>query len=123
MPGRTLITEKAQQQITQYFEGKIQTFDLPLMTTGTVFQNGVWQALQGIPYGETWSYAQLAEAIGNDKAVRAVAGSNARNGLAIIIPCHRVINKGGGLGGYAGGLDRKQWLLDHERRVSGQILI
>ena len=123
LPGRTKITDLAETQIRQYFSGQKQNFDLPLMPTGTDFQNRVWRELQAIPYGETRSYAQLAKAIGNGKAVRAVAGSNARNGLAIIIPCHRVINKGGALGGYAGGLDKKQWLLDHERRVSGQTLI
>ena len=123
LPGRTAITDDTQKQISLYFDGQLQDFDLPLITTGTKFQDGVWDALQAIPYGETRSYAELAVAIGNEKAFRAVASSNARNGLAIIIPCHRVINKGGGLGGYAGGLDKKQWLLDHERRVAGKTLI
>ncbi len=123
LPGRTSITEDAQKQIKQYFDGQLQDFDLPLITTGTDFQSDVWDALQAIPYGETRSYAQLAVSIGNEKAFRAVASSNARNGLAIIIPCHRVINKGGALGGYAGGLDKKQWLLDHEKRVAGITLI
>ncbi|NNE57039.1 MAG: bifunctional transcriptional activator/DNA repair protein Ada [Hellea sp.] len=118
LPGRNDITMLVETQIKSYFHGSLKSFDLPIKTTGTDFQNGVWQALCDIPYGQTRSYAQLATAIGNDKAFRAVASSNARNGLAIIIPCHRVINKGGALGGYAGGLDKKRWLLDHEARVS-----
>ncbi len=118
LPGRTSVTEKVASQIRAYFEGNLQKFDLPIVTTGTEFQKQVWQALIDIPYGQTRSYAQLAERIGNEKAVRAVASSNARNGLAIIIPCHRVINKSGGLGGYAGGLDKKSWLLDHEKTNS-----
>jgi len=72
--------------------------------------------LQTIPYGQTWSYAELALAIGNEKAVRAVASSNGSNGVALVIPCHRVINTGGGLGGYAGGLESKKWLLAHEKQ-------
>jgi len=115
LPGRTKVTASAETQIKDYFAGQLTAFDLPVVTTGTEFQKTVWEALQRIPYGETRSYAELAIDIGNEKAVRAVAGSNAKNGLAIIIPCHRVINKGGGLGGYAGGLDKKQWLLDLEK--------
>ena len=94
----------------------MKSFSTPLAPTGTAFQNQVWKALQDIPYGTTCAYTDLAIAVGNEKAVRAVASSNANNGLALIIPCHRVIAKGGGLGGYAGGVDKKQWLLDHERR-------
>lgn len=114
LPGRTSITDQTQNQIDAYFSGGLYKFDLPLHPTGTEFQQKVWDALCDIPYGETRSYGELAVAIGNEKAFRAVASSNAKNGLAIIIPCHRVINTGGKLGGYAGGLAKKQWLLDHE---------
>ena len=116
VPGRTPVTDKIETEITAYFEGKLTAFQTPLHTTGTDFQKRVWQQLCEIPFGETRSYSELAEMVGNEKAVRAVASSNANNGLAIIIPCHRVIAKGGGLGGYAGGLDRKTWLLNHERK-------
>lgn len=114
LPGRTKVTDQAEDQLKAYFKGRLQEFDLPLRPTGTEFQRRVWDALCDIPFGQTRSYGELAVAIGNEKAFRAVASSNARNGLAIIIPCHRVINTGGKLGGYAGGLAKKQWLLDHE---------
>ncbi len=119
LPGRTSITDHVEAQIRDYFDGRLQSFDLPLRPTGTDFQRRVWDALCAIPFGETRSYGELATSIGNDKAFRAVASSNAKNGLAIIIPCHRVINTGGKLGGYAGGLHKKQWLLDHEAGRTG----
>lgn len=115
VPGTTEVTALIRQEMTDYFAGKIQSFSVTIETTGTEFQGGVWTALQTIPYGETWSYADLAVAIGNEKAVRAVASANGSNGLAIVIPCHRVIASGGGLGGYAGGVERKSRLLDLER--------
>ena len=115
IPGRTEITDQIEAELKAYFEGNLTHFKTPLAPTGTDFQNQVWKALQDIPYGESCSYSDLAIAVGNEKAVRAVASSNANNGLALIIPCHRVIAKGGGLGGYAGGLDKKQWLLTHEK--------
>ena len=115
IPGRTQVTGQIETELDAYFDGKLTRFKTPLAPTGTTFQNQVWEALQNIPYGESCSYSDLAIAIGNEKAVRAVASSNANNGLALIIPCHRVIAKGGGLGGYAGGLNKKQWLLDHEK--------
>lgn len=118
LPGRTTVTDAVEEQITAYFGGNLQSFDLPLHPTGTDFQRKVWDALCDIPFGQTRSYGELAIAIGNEKAFRAVASSNARNGLAIIIPCHRVINTGGKLGGYAGGLAKKQWLLDHEAKFA-----
>ncbi len=114
LPGRTQITDQIENELAAYFTGSLQQFNTPLHLTGTDFQKSVWHALRNIPYGETRSYAQLAQSIGNEKAVRAVAGSNASNGLALIVPCHRVINKGGKLGGYAGGLDKKEWLLTLE---------
>lgn len=115
VPGTTAVTETIRQEMADYFAGKLQDFSVVIETTGTDFQGGVWNALQTIPYGQTWSYADLAVAIGNEKAVRAVASANGSNGLAIVIPCHRVIATGGGLGGYAGGIERKARLLDLER--------
>lgn len=98
-----------------YFEGDRKAFDnLRLNTHGTVFQQKVWKQLMRIPSGKTLDYSQLAKKSGNDHAVRAAAGSNARNPISIIIPCHRVIGKDGGLRGYAGGMERKRWLLNHE---------
>ncbi len=107
--------ETLQVQIKEYFEGKRKEFDLPLDTPGTEFQNTVWEQLQTIPYGETRSYKKQAIAVNNPKAVRAVAKANGMNRIAIIIPCHRVIGEDGKLVGYAGGLWRKQWLLDFEK--------
>ncbi len=115
IPGRTAITEQIERELKAYFSGTLTEFKTPLSPTGTTFQNQVWKALQNIPYGESCAYSDLAIAAGNEKAVRAVASSNANNGLALIIPCHRVIAKDGSLGGYAGGLEKKKWLLDHER--------
>lgn len=123
LPGQSEAGQKAAHEIQAYFEGSLQTFSVPMITSGTDFQDGVWDALQTIPYGQTWSYADLAKRIGNEKAVRAVASANGANGLAIIIPCHRVIGSDGGLGGYAGGLGRKQELLDLEARHAGLRLV
>jgi AraC family transcriptional regulator, regulatory protein of adaptative response / methylated-DNA-[protein]-cysteine methyltransferase len=106
-----------QQECEDYFNGTLKQFTTPLHFLGTPFQQSVWQALQDIPYGETRSYADLAGVIGNPKAHRAVAGANHANPFTIIVPCHRVIYADGSLGGYAGGLTRKQWLLDHERKM------
>ena len=116
IPGRTKITDQIEAELEAYFAGTLTAFKTPLAPTGTAFQNKVWKALQDIPYGESCAYSDLAVAVGNKKAVRAVASSNANNGLALIIPCHRVIGKDGGLGGYAGGLDKKRWLLEHEAK-------
>ncbi len=102
---------KAQQQLNEYFAGVRSNFDLPLAARGTPFQQQVWQALTTIPYGQTWSYQQLANAIGNPKAVRAVGLANGKNPLSVIVPCHRVIGKNGRLTGYAGGVERKAQLL------------
>ncbi|MEJ2640660.1 MAG: methylated-DNA--[protein]-cysteine S-methyltransferase [Desulfosarcinaceae bacterium] len=104
------------QQLTAYFNGELQQFDLPLAPKGTVFQLSVWEALKQIPYGELASYGEIAAAIGNPKAVRAVGGANARNPIPIIIPCHRVIGSDGSLTGFGGGLTTKQRLIDLERR-------
>ncbi|WP_162047740.1 methylated-DNA--[protein]-cysteine S-methyltransferase [Vibrio taketomensis] len=98
-------------QLDEYFAGIRNQFDLPLAAEGTAFQTQVWQALTTIPFGETWSYQQLADAINNPKAVRAVGLANGKNPISIIVPCHRVIGKNGKLTGYAGGVERKAALL------------
>ncbi|PAS30562.1 cysteine methyltransferase, partial [Vibrio cholerae] len=100
----------------EYFSGQRTQFELPLAASGTAFQQSVWHALCKIPYGEIWSYQQLAEAIGNPKAVRAVGLANGKNPISIIVPCHRVVGKNGQLTGYAGGLERKAFLLELEQR-------
>ncbi len=115
MAGENQHTKQAKEQIAQYFAGERQAFSVPLITPGTEFQQQVWQGLNLIAYGETASYAQQAQRIDNPKAVRAVARANGANRIAIIVPCHRVIGKDGSLTGYAGGLERKRWLLEHER--------
>lgn len=104
------------QQLDDYFSGKRITFDLPLMQPGTPFQQKVWDLLYQIPYGKTMSYQQLATQYGDLKAIRAVASANGKNNLAIIVPCHRVIGTNRSLTGYAGGLWRKKWLLEHEAK-------
>lgn len=110
-PAEALLIE-ALEQLTAYFKGERQAFDLPLdISLGTNFQQRVWQELQKIPHGETISYATLAQRVGNPKGYRAVANANGRNPFSIIIPCHRVIASDGKLGGYTGGLDKKEYLL------------
>ena len=115
VPGENAHLARLRRELAEYFAGKLNHFTVPLVAPGTEFQERVWAALQKIPHGETRSYQALANAIGDPKAVRAVAGANGMNRLAILIPCHRVINTGGALGGYGGGLWRKQWLLALER--------
>jgi methylated-DNA-[protein]-cysteine S-methyltransferase len=115
------LLQQAAGQLAQYFGGKRQTFDLPLAASGTVFQQQVWQQLIRIPFGQTQSYGELAQHLGNKNAMRAVGAANGRNPIAIIVPCHRVIGADGKLTGYAGGLDRKVWLLQHEQRVNQPI--
>jgi methylated-DNA-[protein]-cysteine S-methyltransferase len=110
------------EQLDAYFGGELEAFDLPLAPTGTAFQLRVWEELQRIPFGETISYSELAERIGNPRTVRAVGLANGRNPISIIVPCHRVIGADGSLVGYGGGLDRKRWLLEHEAVVSGRRL-
>jgi len=108
----------ARQQLTEYFAGERREFDLPLKLSGTEFQMSVLHALQHIPYGETTSYAEIAERIGRPKAVRAVGAANGRNPLPIIVPCHRVIGSHGELTGFGGGLDTKEALLRLEAEHS-----
>lgn len=105
---------EAEKQLKEYFRGERKNFELPLRFQGTHFQNKVWQVLQKIPYGKTWSYQDLASKINHPKAVRAVGSANGKNPLCIIIPCHRVIRHNGDLGGYTGGIEIKQKLLDLE---------
>jgi methylated-DNA-[protein]-cysteine S-methyltransferase len=109
-----IILEFAVAQLTEYFTGQRTVFDLPLAATGTPFQQSVWQGLRDIPFGESASYLELAHSINKPKAVRAVGSANGKNPISIIVPCHRVIGATGKLTGYAGGLDRKKWLLKHE---------
>jgi methylated-DNA-[protein]-cysteine S-methyltransferase len=106
-------------QLTEYFAHQRQSFDLPLNLQGTVFQQQVWQLLTQIPFGETITYGTLAKRTGHPTASRAVGAANGRNPISIIVPCHRVIASNGALTGYAGGVNRKQWLLEHEQRFSG----
>ena len=109
----------ARHQLTAYFAGELQQFDLPLRFDGTPFQQRVWRELEKISFGTTISYAELAARVGQPGAARAVGHANGRNPISIIVPCHRVIGASGKLTGYGGGLDRKRWLLDHERCASG----
>ncbi len=108
------VCEEAVKQISEYFAGSRQEFDLPVMMDGTEFQLQVWQELRRIPFGQTVSYGDLARSIRKPSAVRAVGAANGDNPVSIIVPCHRVIGSDGGLTGYGGGLPRKQWLLKHE---------
>ena len=101
-------------QLKEYFQGERTSFNLNLNPQGTSFQKEVWSALQQIPYGTTKSYLKMSKEMGNVKAIRAVASANGKNPLWIVIPCHRVIGSDGSLTGYAGGLWRKRWLLEHE---------
>ena len=107
----TALIKEANRQLSEYLKGERQMFDLPLNPRGTDFQKRVWRALCDIPYGETRSYKQIAEAIGNPKAVRAVGMANNRNPITIVVPCHRVIGADGKLVGYGGGLEMKEFLL------------
>lgn len=102
-------------QLDEYFEGKRKNFDLNIVMEGTDFQRRVWNALRTVEYGRTASYKDIAEQIGNVKAVRAVGMTNSKNPISIVVPCHRVIGSNGKLTGYAGGLWRKEWLLNHEK--------
>jgi len=115
VPGRHRWLDTLRAQLAEYFSGQRRDFDLPLVIRGTPFQEKVWNALLTIPYGETWSYGKLASRVGQPGASRAVGTANGMNRIAIVIPCHRVVNADGKLGGYGGGVWRKQVLLDLER--------
>jgi len=107
------------RELKEYFDGNLKHFSVPLVTPGTLFQQAVWKELMNIPYGTTRSYMEQAVALGNAASIRAVANANGMNRISIVIPCHRVIGSDGSLTGYGGGLKRKKWLLDHEKRCSG----
>jgi len=115
LPGKSAPLAQIEQELWSYFEGSLQKFQTPFITLGSPFQKRVWEELQKIPHGETRSYSDIARAIGQPSACRAVARANGTNQLALMIPCHRVIQANGEIGGYAGGITRKQWLLNHEK--------
>jgi methylated-DNA-[protein]-cysteine S-methyltransferase len=112
------LTIKVANQLKEYFNGTLRDFDFPMQQKGTDFQQEVWQNLLTIPYGETTSYAKFSAH--KPLAIRAIASANGKNNIAIVVPCHRVIGSNGKLVGYAGGLWRKKWLLQHEREVTQQ---
>ena len=115
--GRTSITQRIEDELKLYFKKALKEFTTPLIFTGTKFQKKVWLNLTKIPAGKTCSYSELAAAVGNKKASRAVANSNAKNILALVVPCHRVILQSRRIGGYAGGIEKKEWLLCHEKLI------
>ena len=115
VPGKNEFLAQLAEELDEYFAGRLKRFRVPLDFRGTPFQMKVWDGLLKIPYGKTWSYAELASHVGHEGAQRAVGTANGANRIAIVIPCHRVVNTGGKLGGYGGGLWRKQFLLDLER--------
>ena len=117
--GENDIVRKLKVQMAEYFEGKRQKFSIPLKLIGTEFQLKVWSELMLVPYGETRSYLEHAESLGDVKAIRAVASANGRNKIAILVPCHRIIGSDGSLTGYAGGIEKKRFLLNLEREVAG----
>jgi methylated-DNA-[protein]-cysteine S-methyltransferase len=114
------VLKTCRQELQEYFAGKRTSFDVKLHPDGSDFQKQVWQELEKIKFGETTSYNTIAKNLHNPGSVRAVGAANGKNPIAIILPCHRVIGTGGGLTGYAGGMWRKQWLLEHEGNVSGK---
>jgi methylated-DNA-[protein]-cysteine S-methyltransferase len=116
------VLERARAELTAYFQGDLKHFTLPRGARGTPFQERVWEELTRIPYGETISYGELARRIGQPAASRAVGAANGKNPLSIVVPCHRVIGAGGDITGYAGGVERKRWLLEHERARSSSRL-
>ncbi len=109
------LLERARRQLAEWFAGERTAFDLPLRPRGTPFQLAVWHALAEIPFGETRTYGEIAARLGRPSAARAVGAANGRNPVSVVVPCHRVIGADGALTGYAGGVERKRWLLEHER--------
>lgn len=120
VPGSNPVLDQARRELEEYFEGERQRFDVPIDAPGSEFEERVWQALREVPFGSTISYGELAEQAGRAGAARPTGRANGANRLAIVLPCHRVIGADGALTGYAGGVDRKRWLLEHESRVQGQ---
>lgn len=119
--GKTAPIKSIESEMKSYFSGKLREFKTPIHLLGTTFQHKVWNELLKIPYGEKRSYLQQAKAIKKETACRAVANANGANQLAIIIPCHRIINANGKLGGYGGGVERKKWLLEHEKNYHSRV--
>src|SRR3990172_6836953 len=115
IPGKNNILDLVERELKLYFAGKLKNFSVLVHFSGTPFQQKAWSALQAVPYGHTYSYAQEAAIIGDKNACRAVANANSVNKIAIVVPCHRIIKTNGDLCGYAGGLERKQWLIEHEK--------
>ena len=118
--GKTSILKSSENSLNEYFDGNRKEFSVPLVTPGSEFQQAVWKELQNIQFGSTRSYQEQAIALNRPDSVRAVANANGMNRISIVIPCHRVIGSDGRLTGYGGGLKRKKWLLDHEKKYSGQ---
>ncbi len=116
-PGSSHSLVSIESELKLFFSGQLKEFKTPTLCVGSPFQMRVWEDLKKIPFGRTCSYAELALSVGNKKACRAVAKANSTNKLAIIIPCHRVINSNGKLGGYAGGISRKEWLIRYEKTL------
>ncbi|HNU58810.1 MAG TPA: methylated-DNA--[protein]-cysteine S-methyltransferase, partial [Aquaticitalea sp.] len=116
------VLQRAVKQLDDYFQGKRTSFDFKINPKGTEFQKKVWRELCAIPFGKTMSYLELSKKLGDVKAIRAVASANAKNPIWIVVPCHRVIGSDGSLVGYAGGLYRKKWLLEHENTHKQQTL-
>jgi len=116
--GDTATLQAAMSQLDEYFAGERTCFDLALEPRGTEFQRQVWEALRKIPYAETSTYGKQAAEIGRPTAVRAVGSANGRNPLSIVVPCHRIVGVNGALTGFAGGVETKRWLLEHEQRVA-----
>ena len=119
-PAAARVLDHAARELDEYFAGRRRAFTVPLDMVGTAFQRAVWAALATIPFAATWSYGQLAQAIDRPTAARAVGAANGKNPLSILVPCHRVIGQDGSATGYAGGLDAKRWLLDHERAIGAR---
>lgn len=120
MDDSSPLLDRAVVELSEWLRGERRGFTLPLAPQGTPFQLSVWEALRGIPYGETRTYAEIAAVVGRPSASRAVGAANGKNPLPIIVPCHRVIGAGGSLTGFGGGLPVKQWLLAHEQRYAGR---
>lgn len=118
--GENIHLKTLRKQLKEYFDGKRKEFTIPLVTPGSAFQQAVWKELQNIQFGSTRSYQEQAIALDRGDSVRAVANANGMNRISIVVPCHRVIGSDGHLTGYGGGLKRKRWLLDHEKRYSGK---
>lgn len=117
---KTELLQLTIRQLHEYFAGKRSTFDFPFYQPGTAFQQQVWQELSKVDFGKTQSYLQLSQQFGNPLAIRAIASANGKNKLWIVVPCHRIIGTNGDLTGYAGGLWRKKWLLQHEAVIAGK---